>query len=298
VTTTVFDERLARLGAGSRLTADEVRELGASPDIVSLGMLADTLRRQLRGNTTTYLRVACCAFDGSFTESVLPSAREVCVTGSPDTPAMALEAVQSAKAVAGTRAVAALTWADVERLGASHPGGTATLLRDLRQRGLDALNGLPLDTTADLSAAVEQLQQAGFARVRLTVGMPDPGPRTDLWLLAAALQQRFGIIHVLNPLPATLRTFRPTTGYEDVRSVALARLAAPDIPSIQVDWTRYGPKLAQVALTFGADDVWGISASDEAPEGRRRAAVEEIRRNISAAGFEPVERDGHYGVIA
>jgi 2-iminoacetate synthase ThiH len=65
-----------------------------------------------------------------------------------------------------------------------------------------------------------------------------------------------------------------------------------------VDWQRYGPKLAQVALTFGADDVWGISASDAAPEGRRRAPVEEIRRNVEAAGFEPIERDGRFAPLA
>jgi 2-iminoacetate synthase ThiH len=61
-----------------------------------------------------------------------------------------------------------------------------------------------------------------------------------------------------------------------------------------VDWPRYGPKLAQVALTFGADDIYGVSASDEAPEGRRRAPLEEIRRNIESAGFVAVERDGHF----
>src|SRR4029434_5131383 len=79
---------------------------------------------------------------------------------------------------------------------------------------------------------------------------------------------------------------------DDVKAVAIARLAAPQVPHIQVDWVRYGPKLAQVALTCGADDVDGVSASDEAPEGRRRAPLEEIRRNVEAAGFEPVERGG------
>jgi 2-iminoacetate synthase ThiH len=49
-----------------------------------------------------------------------------------------------------------------------------------------------------------------------------------------------------------------------------------------------------VALTFGADDVDGISPSDAAPEGRRRAPLEEIRRNIEAAGFEAVERGGRF----
>ena len=100
----------------------------------------------------------------------------------------------------------------------------------------------------------------------------------------------------VNPLPTMLSTFRPTTGYDDVKAVALARLALPGVAHLQVDWTRYGPKLAQVALTFGADDVDGVSASDEAPLGRRRAPLEEIRRNIEAAGFEPVERTGRFAV--
>ncbi len=79
--------------------------------------------------------------------------------------------------------------------------------------------------------------------------------------------------------------------------VALARLAAPSVPSIQVDWRRYGPKLAQVALTFGADDLDGVSPSDDAPEGSRRAPRAEIERNVQAAGLSPVERDGWFNLL-
>ena len=78
--------------------------------------------------------------------------------------------------------------------------------------------------------------------------------------------------------------------------VALARLAAPGIRHVQVDWQRYGPKLAQVALTFGADDLDNVSPSDDAPDGRRRSVVEEVRRNIEAAGFTAVQRDGDFQV--
>jgi aminodeoxyfutalosine synthase len=98
-------------------------------------------------------------------------------------------------------------------------------------------------------------------------------------------------------LPFTLGAFRPTTGYDDVKTVALARLAAPNIPHVQVDWLRYGPKLAQVALTFGADDIDDVTASDVAPDGRRRAPLEEVRSNITAAGFEPAERDGRFALV-
>jgi aminodeoxyfutalosine synthase len=86
----------------------------------------------------------------------------------------------------------------------------------------------------------------------------------------------------------------PTTGYEDVKRIALARLVADNVPSIQVDWSLYGPKLAQVALTVGADDVDAVSAEDDETLGRRRAPLEEIRRNILAAGQDPIERNGRF----
>jgi aminodeoxyfutalosine synthase len=69
------------------------------------------------------------------------------------------------------------------------------------------------------------------------------------------------------------------------------------VPSIQVDWSLYGPKLAQVALTVGADDVDGVSAEDDMSEGARRAPLEEIRRNIVAAGQDPVERNGRFDIV-
>jgi aminodeoxyfutalosine synthase len=87
---------------------------------------------------------------------------------------------------------------------------------------------------------------------------------------------------------------QPTTGYDDVRRIALARLLADGVESIQVDWALYGPKLAQVALSFGADDIDSVSAQDDVSLGWRRSPVEEIRRNIRAAGFEPVERDARF----
>jgi aminodeoxyfutalosine synthase len=90
----------------------------------------------------------------------------------------------------------------------------------------------------------------------------------------------------------------PTTGYEDVKRVALARLFLDNVPSIQVDWSLYGPKLAQVMLTVGADDVDAVSPSNDSSEGPRRAPLEEIRRNIRAAGLEPVERNGRFETLA
>jgi len=79
-----------------------------------------------------------------------------------------------------------------------------------------------------------------------------------------------------------------------VKRVAISRLLADNVDTIQVDWALYGPKLAQVALTFGADDIDSVSPEDDRSQGRRRSPLEEIRRSIQAAGFEPVERDGKF----
>ena len=120
----------------------------------------------------------------------------------------------------------------------------------------------------------------------------------SLFKSVVELQRQVGVVRAFAPLPRTMNPAVPTTGYEDVKRVALARLVVDNVPSIQVDWSLYGPKLAQVALTVGADDVDGVSAADDTGEGRRRAPIEEIRRNIVAAGQDPVERNGRFDLVS
>jgi len=293
-TGTTFDLYMDRINRGDRLSPMEIRELAETPDILSLGMLADTMRRKMHGTRATFVRVADVAFDVAGA-SVPPAAREVRLTGTPADLDSATTAVGKAKGVAGDRTVVGFSWTDVARWSVG--SSLDRVLTQLRQAGLDAIADVHLDTIDDPTAAVESLKSTGFQQLRLAISRAPADERTDLLLLASELQNAHGNIQSLNPLPLTLATFRPTTGYEDVKMVALARLAAPNIPSIQVDWRRYGPKLAQVALTFGADDIDGISPSDDAPEGRRRTARAEIDRNIMVAGLAPAERDGRFNVL-
>ena len=288
------DALLERVSAGERLSADDIRHLAATSDILSIGMLADALRRRLHDTRTTFLRVAECALEAPSLESAQVKAQEIRITGSPAQLADAIRAVEVIKSK-GNRTVSAFTWSDVERMASG--ASIAAVLKQLRGAGLDSVSVLPLDGQVDPALIVNELVAAGFTELRLTVDKAPADSRAGLLLRAAELQDRVGCIQAISPLPMTLSTFRPTTGYDDVKMVAIARLAAPNIPTVQVDWRRYGPKLAQVALTFGADDIDGVSASDEAPEGRRRAPLEEITRNIQAAGFEPVERTGRFTAI-
>ena len=84
------------------------------------------------------------------------------------------------------------------------------------------------------------------------------------------------------------------TRYDDVRAIAVARLVCRAIPSIQVDWSLYGPKLAQVAIAYGADDLDAVPALDAVGLGPRRSPAEDVRRQIAAAFAEPAERNGRY----
>ena len=287
-----------RVNGGERLTAEDLSELAATPDILALGMLADTVRRSRHGSQITYVRVALCLFDQPFTGAVPSAAREIRVTGAPGTLDIAVTAVETARTVAGDRAVSGFSWSDVERLAGAAGVSAADVLGRLRAAGLDTIAHLPLDLIHDPAEALDRLVAAGYRHVRLTIDKAPAAARMTLLLRAAELQEAFACIQALSPLPSTLDAMRPTTGYDDVKTVAIARLAAPNIPTVQVDWLRYGPKLAQVALTFGADDVDNVGASDAAPDGPRRAPLEDVRRNIEAAGFEPAERDGRFALIA
>lgn len=297
-TSTTFDRYMERISAGERLPVDEVHELATTPDILPLGMLADTARQRIHGLRTTFVRVASIDVDGGGAASIPPSAREIRLKGSPEQLAIAVDGITRAKAAAGGRVVSALSWSDVERFASGGAERIADVLAALRAAGLDAFSDLPLDRMSDVDGALDALANAGFNRMRLTIDKLPASDRTPLFVRVNQIQARLGCVQAINPLPMTLATFRPTTGYEDVKTVAIARLAAPDVPTIQIDWLRYGPKLAQVALTFGADDIDGISPSDEAPEGRRRAPLEEVRRNIEAAGYAPAERDARFEILA
>ena len=184
--------------------------------------------------------------------------------------------------------------ADLEALAPREGLTLRSLLETLSAAGLELVAEAPFDLLRDPRRAIEEVNIAGLRLARLTVHQLPSDDVLDLYRRVAALQDQVGVIPAFAPLPRALNPAVPTTGYDDVRRVALARLSLADVPSIQVDWALYGPKLAQVALTVGANDIDAVSAVDDASEGRRRAPLEEVRRNILAAGLDPVERDGRF----
>jgi aminodeoxyfutalosine synthase len=291
-----LEEAVARLAAGGAIDDGDIAALAATTDILTLGMLADEARRRKHGPETTYVRVADVTLspDGG-PVSVPPAAREIRVRGGAPIVAASWKALRDVVTAAGTVPVSAFSLADLQSHARASGVPLADLLHAVRHAGVTAIAEAPIDTLDEAESALEAVREAGLGLARLTVqGQAGSEARVALIGRAVELQHALGWLPSFAPLPRSWSAASPTTGYEDVRQIALARLLADNIPSIQVDWSLYGPKLAQVALTVGADDLDAVSATDDETEGRRRAPLEEVRRNIQAAALVPVERDGAY----
>jgi aminodeoxyfutalosine synthase len=90
---------------------------------------------------------------------------------------------------------------------------------------------------------------------------------------------------------------------DDLKTLAVSRLMLDNIPHIKAFWIMLGPKMAQISLCFGVDDVDGTvmeerithMAGAQTPQGLTR---KQLRALIREAGCEPVERDTLYKKVA
>ncbi|MDH4321372.1 MAG: aminofutalosine synthase MqnE [Desulfobulbaceae bacterium] len=93
-----------------------------------------------------------------------------------------------------------------------------------------------------------------------------------------------------------------TSGIDDLRNIAVARCFLDNFPHIKGYWVMIGPKLAQVALSFGADDMDGTVKEElithmAGGETSGVMADTDLVRLIREAGRKPVQRDTLYNVI-
>ena len=278
------------------ISDSEAQELLDTKDLIAIGMRADEVRRRLHGPRTTFVRVFEIHVDAP--PGSLPprtSAGEIRIVGRPASLDAAIAAVGNAGRLAGSVPVTGFSLDDLLTLeGASSLAGACGALRDA---GLEAIGEAPLDLLDDPGVAIAAARGAGLAVRRLTVDTLPAADRLSLLNRARDLQKAIGGFHAFAPLPRTISVSAPSTGYDDVKQIALARVIVDNIDSIQVDWIVYGPKLAQFALTTGANDVDGVAAVDPGTLGTRRSPIEEIRGNIRAAALEAIERNARFEAI-
>ncbi|WP_028584820.1 aminofutalosine synthase MqnE [Desulfogranum mediterraneum] len=93
-----------------------------------------------------------------------------------------------------------------------------------------------------------------------------------------------------------------TTGINDLKNIAVSRLMLDNFPHIKAYWVMIGPKLAQIALSFGADDMDGTVKEEvithmAGAETSQALGHKTLIRLIQEAGRVPIERDTLYNVL-
>jgi aminodeoxyfutalosine synthase len=276
------------------ISVEEARAILADRNLVTVGALGDEARRRRHGRRTTFVRVFEAHTDA--VPAALPasaSAGEIRMTGKPPSVAAAVASIKAARALAGSIPLSAYSLADLLDLVGGSIASLTDLVARLAAAGLEIVADAPIDLLPDPAAAIRAARAAGVEVPRLTVHQPGTSDPLRFMTLARDIQASAGGVRAFAPLARVSSVAQPSTGYDDVKQIAVSRLLADNIDSIQVDWALYGPKLAQVALTMGADDVDAVSPL-EGDLGRRRSPLEEIRGNITAAALDPVERDAHF----
>ena len=184
----------------------------------------------------------------------------------------------------------------------SMPGGGAEIFSD-RVRSIICDHKIDGQEWLDTARLAHQL---GFkSNATMLYGhIENDEDRVDHLLRLRALQEEPGGFQCFIPLafhPANtpLQHLPTTSGMTDLKQIAVSRLVLDNFPHIKAYWQMMTPKIAQIALRFGADDVDGTVVEEKiyhdagatTPQGLRR---QELIRLIREAGREPVERDTLY----
>jgi aminodeoxyfutalosine synthase len=184
----------------------------------------------------------------------------------------------------------------------SLPGGGAEIFAD-RIRHIICDHKIDGDQWLETARLAHQLGLRSNATM-LYGHIESDEDRVDHLLRLRVLQDETGGFQTFIPLafhPANtpLQHLPTTTGLNDIRQIAASRLVLDNFAHIKAYWQMLSPKIAQIALRFGADDLDGTvieekiyhDAGATTPQGLRR---QELVRLIREAGREPVERDTLY----
>jgi aminodeoxyfutalosine synthase len=90
-----------------------------------------------------------------------------------------------------------------------------------------------------------------------------------------------------------------TTGFDDLRQIAVSRLMLDNIPHIKAYWIMMTPRIAQIAQRFGSDDIDGTVVEEKIYHDAGATTSQNLHRGellrlIREAGREPMERDTLY----
>jgi len=93
-----------------------------------------------------------------------------------------------------------------------------------------------------------------------------------------------------------------TTGFDDLKTLAIARLMLDNIPHVKSFWIMLGLKIAQISMFFGVDDIDGTVVEERITHMAGATTPEALSKDdlvamIAETGHVAVERDTLYRVV-
>ncbi|MCX7919141.1 MAG: aminofutalosine synthase MqnE [bacterium] len=349
-----LNDLIQKVESEQRLTREDGIRLMQSSDILTLGYLADIVRKRTVGdyayfssniniNPTNICGARCplCAFSRDTTDS--------------DAYTLTLDEIEKK-----IRAVAELGLVEIHIVGGMHPSLPLSFYEEMLQRikqinpqfCIQAFTAVELDHFAELanievSEVLIRLKQAGLdtipgggaeifsPRVRQQIcpkkisgsrwleihqiahqlgiktnatmlygHMETLEERVDHLLALRELQDKTGGFQCFVPLAfhpkyTRLSGVTGTTGYDDLKVIAVSRILLDNFNHIKALWMYLGPKMAQTALCFGADDLGGTSVEEKIVHAAGAEVQEYLDKPaliklIHEAGRVAVETDSRY----
>jgi cyclic dehypoxanthinyl futalosine synthase len=97
-----------------------------------------------------------------------------------------------------------------------------------------------------------------------------------------------------------LKTDHPAGPHEYLKMQALGRIFLDNFDNVQASWVTQGPAIGQLALKFGANDFGSLMMEENVVSqagASFRMTVDEIKRLVTEAGYEPHQRDNWYQLL-
>ncbi len=195
------------------------------------------------------------------------------------------------------------------------------VVKALKEAGLDSVPGAsdllverirkkisPKKTSVtewcDVMYALHQNNMKSSATMTYGMGETDEEKIEHLKIIRD-IQDHTGILRAFIPWSFSssntrLENIQPATGIEYLKVVAVARIFLDNITYIQAGWLTEGLKLAQIALTMGANDMGGVLMEEvvvKATGIKTKTNKQELVDIIKNAGKIPVQRDSEYRAI-
>ncbi len=185
----------------------------------------------------------------------------------------------------------------------SIPGGGAEILSDRVRNELS-----PGKCSAD--EWIDVMRKAHNAGMRTTATMmfghiETVGERVESFRRLRNLQDETGgftafIPWTFQPDNTAIDNVVESGGFDYLKTLAISRLYLDNIDNIQASWVTQGPKVAQLALLCGANDMGSTMIEENVVKAAGvtfRLSEKEIRKIVESAGMTPKRRNLYYELI-